>query len=127
MKEMIQQNFFGFFFKLQFFILSYMENILHVWRVLPEKLDKLVDYKNDVNRLIKNLYSSDYFRFYILTEPLHPSHMVSPDEWIHTKRIGLNARLKITTTHFHLLSNPYMKRCLQNGIYFQLLFNFKKS
>jgi len=65
------------------------------------------------------LYFDDYFRFYIFMKPLNPSHMVSPDEWIHTKRIGLNARLKITTTHFHLLSNPYMKRCLENGIYLQ--------
>jgi len=72
------------------------------------------DGKYSLNDELK-LYSSEYFRFYIFTKPLNPSHMVSPDEWIHTKRIGLNARLKITTTHFHLLSNPYMNRCHRNG------------
>ncbi|CAG2170640.1 unnamed protein product [Oppiella nova] len=79
----------------------------------PKKLGKLLEYQMDFAEIQEKLYSSDYFRFYILTSPPHPSHMVSPDEWIHTKRIGLNARLKITTTHFHLLSNPYMKRCLE--------------
>ena len=82
------------------------------------------DGKYSLNDELK-LYSSDYFRFYIFTKPLNPSHMVSSDEWIHTKRIGLNARLKITTSNFHLLSNPYMKRCHENGIYFNY-FSFLK-
>ena len=63
----------------------------------------------------RKLYFDDYFGLNLFVNQLNKPLMESKGEWIHTNRIGLNARLKITTTHFHLLSNPYMKRCHKNG------------
>ena len=64
---------------------------------------------------LNTIYSDDSFIMYIFVNPMITSLMASKETSIQTKRIGLNARLKITTTHFHLLSNPYMNECKENG------------
>jgi len=67
-------------------------------------------YRNELN-----LYSDDYFVLHFFVNQMNKPLMTSKETSIQTKRIGLNARLKITTTHLRLISTPYMNECKENG------------
>ena len=69
----------------------------------------------EMQTLQSNLDSDDYFGLYFSVNQMNKPLMTSKETSIQTKRIGLNARLKITANHFHLMSNPYMNDiCIQS-------------
>jgi len=73
---------------------------------------------------VRDLYLKDNFGLYIFVNPMTEPLMASKETSIKTTRIGLNGRLKITSTHLQLLSKPYMKSCREYGIvYYVKLYN----
>ena len=73
---------------------------------------------------VRDLYFRDNFGLYIFVNPMTEPLMASKETSIKTTRIGLNGRLKITSTHLQLLSKPYMKSCREYGIvYYVKLYN----
>ena len=68
-------------------------------------------------RPIRKLYFEDYFALnFVVTSPMTTLLMAQKETTIRSTRIGLNARLKIMTTHFHLISSPYMSECNEQGM-----------
>ena len=66
---------------------------------------------------LKKPYFDDYFALnFVVTSPMTTLLMAQKETTIRSTRIGLNARLKIMTTHFHRISSPYMSECNEQGM-----------
>ena len=73
---------------------------------------------------VRDLHFKDNFGLYIFVNPMTEPLMASKETSSKTTKIGLNGRLKITSTHLQLLSKPYMKSCREYGIvYYVTLYN----
>ena len=78
---------------------------------------KRYEYTGDKVYPMKKPYFDDYFALnFVVTSPMTTLLMAQKETTIRSTRIGLNARLKITATHLHQISSPYMSECNEQGM-----------